>query len=174
MKDEKDKDIKPKDGSENPKQREEHALEQALKQAFEQNIPDISPETAEILKDLPEEKKDAILDMMIRVDSFSGPLPRPDILEGYEKVKNGAAERIFDYTENEQKHRHKMGKFDAITDRIKYFSGQIIGAILAVIMTYVAYVLGLNGHDWLAGIIFTTTIISVLIIYVLNKKPEQK
>lgn len=36
----------------------------------------------------------------------------------------------------------------------------------------IALFLGYKGHDWLAGIVFATTVISVGGVFVLNKKPN--
>jgi uncharacterized membrane protein len=41
---------------------------------------------------------------------FRGPLPPPELLEHYEKVLPGGAERIFRMAENEQEHRHALEK----------------------------------------------------------------
>jgi len=40
--------------------------------------------------------------------SFSGPLPHPDVLRGFESVQPGAAERIIKMAENEAQHRHVL------------------------------------------------------------------
>jgi uncharacterized membrane protein len=40
--------------------------------------------------------------------SFSGPLPHPDILAGYNRVVPDAAERILCMAEKAQKHRHEV------------------------------------------------------------------
>lgn len=39
---------------------------------------------------------------------FHGPLPPPELLEHYEKVLPGGAERIFKMAEKEQVHRHSL------------------------------------------------------------------
>lgn len=40
--------------------------------------------------------------------TFSGPLPHPEILAGYEKVCPGAADRIIKMAENQMGHRHEI------------------------------------------------------------------
>ena len=50
--------------------------------------------------------------MMLEVQkseiSFSGPLPHPDIMKGYDDIVPGAAERILKMAENQQNHRFKL------------------------------------------------------------------
>lgn len=42
-----------------------------------------------------------------RGEFFSGPFPPPDMLERYEKAQPGLTDRIFNFAEAEQGHRHK-------------------------------------------------------------------
>ena len=42
--------------------------------------------------------------------SFSGPLPPPGVLEGYERVLPGSAERIFTMAEKQLEHRLHLEK----------------------------------------------------------------
>jgi len=39
---------------------------------------------------------------------FSGPLPRPSVLQGYESVLSGAADRIISMAEKQSEHRKEM------------------------------------------------------------------
>ena len=65
----------------------------------------IPEETAEkILKD-----EEAILSI-IRQSSFSGPLPPPQILEKYESIVPGSADRIIGMAEKQSEHRRSIEK----------------------------------------------------------------
>ena len=44
----------------------------------------------------------------MKMDAFSGPLPPPQILEGYEKILKGSADRIIRMAENQASHRQAM------------------------------------------------------------------
>lgn len=62
--------------------------------------------------------------MMLEVQkseiSFSGPLPHPDIMKGYDDIVPGAAERILKMAENQQNHRFKLEEkivFDDSSER---------------------------------------------------------
>lgn len=45
---------------------------------------------------------------MQQVSEFSGPLPHPGILEGYEKILPGSADRILTMAEEEANHRRQI------------------------------------------------------------------
>ena len=45
-----------------------------------------------------------------RVETFQGPIPPPSVLEAYEKILPGAAERILKMAENQSTHRQEIEK----------------------------------------------------------------
>lgn len=45
---------------------------------------------------------------IVRAQSYEGPFPPPALLRQFEDVLPGAAERIFQYSEREQQHRHDV------------------------------------------------------------------
>ncbi|CAK8742109.1 hypothetical protein SODG_005429 [Sodalis praecaptivus] len=61
----------------------------------------VSPDVVERLSRNPN-----LIRSLVRTETFTGPFPPPDILEKYNQVLPGAAERIFSLTEREQQHRH--------------------------------------------------------------------
>ena len=46
--------------------------------------------------------------------------------------------------------------------------------LLVVFLAICGLVLGYLGHDWLSGVIFTGALISVPIIFVLNRDPKKE
>lgn len=136
------------------------------------NMPD-EPQVAQILESLPPEKRDVIL-AAIKQESYSGPLPHPDFYEGYEKVLPGSANRILTMTETQVQHRVNIeGQIVNRTLTQKSW-GMVIGGILTIIILAAVVFLGINGHDILAGTLGTTTIIGVIVVYVLGQKPGEK
>lgn len=63
-------------------------------------------EIVDLIEDLPDEKKVKFIKKLAISQEFSGPVPPPDILEGYEKCLPGSADRILAMAEKEQSHRH--------------------------------------------------------------------
>ncbi len=69
---------------------------------------------------------------------FSGPLPPPEILAGYDKILPGAAERILKMAETQSSHRQEMEK--------KIIGSEIFqancGMIFAFIIVLIAIIIG--------------------------------
>ena len=80
----------------------------------------------------------------IRKSEFSGPIPPPSIIKGYEEVLPGAADRILIMAEEQAKHRQAMERKivntesrDSLLGILFAFSlgiGCIVAAIIVVIM----------------------------------------
>ena len=124
----------------------------------------------EIIRGLPKEKAAKIAALMVKVTMFSGPLPHPDSLKDYNEAVPNGAERILAMAEKQTTHRHEMEK--KVVTRQQNQSGwrQVLGFFLALVCLCVTTYLGYLGHDWLAGIIGTTTIIGLCTTFVLGKK----
>lgn len=104
---------------------------------------------------------------------FSGPLPPPAVLDDYNRVVPSAAEKIIAMAEKEQEHRIKAEQM-MIEGEIKQAKrGQIMGFIIALLLTATAIYLAVIGLTSLSAIIFSVTLIGVATIFVLNKKPRR-
>lgn len=108
---------------------------------------------------------------------FSGPLPHPTILRGYEKALPGAAERILAAFEDEQKHRQALeNKHLQINIEIakqnlrEQLIGQIMGFVLACVLIASASYLALHNHDWVAGVLGGTTLIGALGLFLQKRQ----
>ena len=127
----------------------------------------------DILMSLPKDKRAKMMEFvgyMEEYKSFNGPLPAPEDFLQYEKVLPGAADRILSMAEKQLLHRTGLEK-EIVAKNFRQSSiGQFIGGILALICLGVSFWLGMNGHDWLAGIIATTTVIGIITVFVLNQR----
>lgn len=127
----------------------------------------------EVLKSLPKEKREVIQSVMVAMEqrAFSGPIPPPEDFAEYNKVVPGAANRILEMAEKGSEHRMAMEKDVVGKDYRLKMLGYIAGALLVIMFGVFSFILGLNGHDELAGKIGVTTVVSVAVIFVLNKLP---
>ncbi|WP_166302595.1 DUF2335 domain-containing protein [Photorhabdus cinerea] len=100
-------------------------------------------------------------------------LPDSEILSLYEQHTKGAADRFLTLIEQQQKHRQEMEKVALEQMVRKSIRGQSYGLLLTFISLFVSLILGLNGNNWLAGIIGSGTVTTILIIYVLNRNPHR-
>jgi len=95
-----------------------------------------------VLKDLPEQKRQAILKALksisIHQQTFSGPLPPPNILKNYSDVVNDGAERIMSMAEKQSTHRIAL-EDHAIREELRQSGrGQVFGFILGLVGLYSA------------------------------------
>lgn len=73
----------------------------------------VNPELADVLERINPKERAAIINVFetaIKQESFSGPIPHPDLLQGYENIQAGFAERVFRMAEKEQEHRFACDK----------------------------------------------------------------
>jgi len=137
------------------------------------------PEDIELLlKDdsISEDKKKVILKAIYTVayrESFSGPIPPPKLLAQYNDVVNNGAERIMTMAENQSKHRIGLENH-AIKEELRQSrNGQWFGFILGLIGMGLAAWLAIEGHDTVAGIFGTTTIVGLVTVFVIGRRKAQ-
>lgn len=68
----------------------------------------------------------------IEASSFQGPLPHPQILDHYNQILPGAAERIISQWENQAKHRQDLERKVISADIRNSYLGSILGFIIAL------------------------------------------
>lgn len=135
-------------------------------------------EIEEIIKGIPENKKEEVLRVITaqsikEASTFSGPLPPPSILGEYNNILPNGAERIMKMAENQSNHRIELEKH-AIKEELRQSkNGQVFGFILAIIGMLVAFILAYFDHDTVAGIFGTTTIVGLVTIFVIGKKNQR-
>ena len=138
---------------------------------IQENLPE---DVNKILNQLTEEQRRVLMGTMIAMEQkmYSGPLPPAEEIEAYEHVCPGSADRIITMTEKSLEHRISNEKLIVSEETKQSSRGQIFGFILALFFGIIALVLGLYGHEILAGIIASGDIVSLAVIFVLNKVPE--
>lgn len=141
---------------------------------------DISEELDSILSDpgRPEEEKKIILRLISasvqKATSFSGPLPPPEILEGYNNILPDGAERILTMAENQSKHRMKLEDFAVRESFRQSATGQKYGLCLGILGLILAALLAILGHETVAGIFGSTTIVGLVAVFVIGKRGQQR
>jgi uncharacterized membrane protein len=104
---------------------------------------------------------------------YKAPYPPPDLLKHYNSALPDGAERIMSMVEKQSNHRIALESKIIPKQSSESGRGQIFGFILAILCLISAFILAMNGHDWVAGIIGGTTIIGLITVFVLGKE-EQK
>lgn len=88
-----------------------------------------------------------------REETFSGPLPSPETLNGYERVITGAADRIIKMAENQMQHRHKVEENFLNTHSRNTLLGIVAAFILGAIICIGGIICVLNDKQ-VSGLIF--------------------
>lgn len=137
-------------------------------------IPENLPEDVnKVLEELTEDQRRVLMGTMVAMEQrmYSGPLPPADEIAAYEQTCKGAADRIISMAEQSLSNRITNEQFIIKEDAKQVGRGQIFGFILALFFGGIAFALGLQGHDVLAGIIAGSDIVALAVIFVLNKVP---
>lgn len=130
----------------------------------------------EILKDdtIDQSTKISILQGQISGSiAFSGPIPHPTILKGYEEVLPGSADRILSMTEKEGEHRRKIETELVKNDNIRSYLGQIAGFTIAIVGLGGSIYLGINDKVWASGIMSAGTLTGLVTVFVKGDKERR-
>jgi uncharacterized membrane protein len=118
---------------------------------------------------------------ILTTSEFSGPVPPPNLLAGYENVCPGLANRIFKMAEVEADHRRKLetSVVDAnIQHNCRNSSESRRGQIFALIITLAGLVAGcytaLQGHDVAGGILGVGGMGGIVTTFVLGRAKSPK
>lgn len=130
-------------------------------------------EVVEVLDKLekldPEEKETVIATM----EMYRGPIPHPNILEGYEKINPGSAEKIINNGIGESEHRREMEN-KMLKQHSKEFSTKYyLAFILCVLFLLASFYLILEDHV-ITGSIFAGTSFLVIIGTFLGNTSNQE
>ncbi len=106
--------------------------------------------------------------------SFSGPIPPPAILEGYEKIVPGAAERIIKMAENQSEHRQGLERTVIGSDARNSTMGVIFGFIIGLVgLGAGAYLVKIN-HPVIGTVFGGGTICSLVGTFVYGTKSRRR
>lgn len=94
-----------------------------------------APTSPEDIEELGQDSEQSRI-QLLRAQEFSGPLPPPSVLQGYNDIVPDAAERILSMAEREQAHRHDHdSQFVQLLARGQWF-GFILGIAALGVGTY--------------------------------------
>jgi uncharacterized membrane protein len=104
---------------------------------------------------------------------FSGPLPPPAILKGYEDIVPGAADRIIAMAEKQSGHRQRIESIVLKSDELK----SILGLVFAFLIVLAAFVTGaytaLQGRPLFGSVISLAGLAAVVGPFIYQRQREQ-
>lgn len=108
-------------------------------------------ELVDKMEALPKDKKQEII-AMAKLEMYSGPIPHPDIIKGYEEVYPGAAKKIIDNGVEESNHRrHMESQRQKRKGRLAWFS-LLSFVMIAALFMWFGYSLIMHGHSIIGSI----------------------
>lgn len=105
--------------------------------------------------------------------SYSGPLPPPALLESYDRILPGAAERIFVMAEKQSDHRQALEKTIVNGDAMRANAGLLAGLVVALTVVISAVILISNGHDWAGATMATGVVVALTGIFVYGSQSRK-
>ena len=108
----------------------------------------------------------------VTTQQFSGPVPHPEILQGYNQVLPGAAERILTMAELDQKHQIELESSAQRLAAKEIKRGQIF-ALLVSISAFITSIASLIlGFEKAAMVIGGTTVVGLVTVFVTSRSSK--
>lgn len=136
-------------------------------------LKDVPEDAKVILESLPEDKQHKLISVF-RASHFSGPLPPPELLAGYESVLPGGAERIFLMTENQAEHRREIEKKVISSQIALNEKGQKFAFAIVMLAFISAFAFVFMGFPAIAATILGTTVLGIVAPFLQNYFSEAK
>ena len=110
--------------------------------------------------------------------SFSGPLPHPEILKGYNDIDPGLVERVFQMAEADGRHERKMEWEGLKRANREVHVGQILGFVLGAFVVACGTYAAVQGHTVSGSIIGSGGVVGIVAAFIYgsrqsNKEPEE-
>ncbi|MGC2283668.1 MAG: DUF2335 domain-containing protein [Candidatus Acidiferrum sp.] len=106
--------------------------------------------------------------------SFSGPLPPPEILEKYNQVMPGLAERIISMAEQQGKHRQGLERTVVESNAFVQKVGPFLGFVVAMTAVIGGIELVLRGKDGYGLAAIITALASLAGVFIYGKSKQRK
>lgn len=122
----------------------------------------------EIINLVPEKDRDKVISALtvIRRESFAGPIPPPQVLQGYENILPGSADRILTMAEGQQKHRFSL-EDKAISGQVENAKrGQIFAFIVFIICALIGLAFAFFDMKAFAGIFLSISMVIVVALFI--------
>jgi len=106
--------------------------------------------------------------------SFSGPIPHPDVLAGYDKVVPGLAVKIVEMANRQGEHRMGMETAALHGENFRATAGLVCGFVLTLAMIACGTYVVLNGHDAAGAAIGGTGVAGIVITFITGTSSRRK
>lgn len=105
---------------------------------------------------------------------FSGPIPSPEVLQKYEMIQAGFADRIITMAENERKDRTDIAKDALEKNAMLSARGQILAFALCSIVILVSVGFAWLGHPWPGSFLGTSGFAGIITAFIFSHRGDNK
>lgn len=112
--------------------------------------------------------------MELRAEHFAGPLPPPAVLQEYDQVLPGLAERIVTLAEKQSAHRQALEKGVVEANIRNEARGQHYGLIIGLVIGVGALVLIGLGHSGIGLSIVIAELAAFVGVFIYGKRQQRK
>lgn len=110
--------------------------------------------------------------ILIKKESFSGPLPHPEHFKKYNQIVPGSANRLLKMVEDDLAHIHSMQRQQSNTETAATILGLISGFAIAVIALVGSGYLIMQNHDVAGAVLGGGSLASLVSIFVIGRKSK--
>ncbi len=103
-------------------------------------------------------------------ERWTGPLPRPDDLRGYDEVVPGSAQDIVTAFKEQGEHRRKQENRVVLHREIRSYIGQTMGFIIAIAFLLVSAWLINGGHELAGAALGTLDLGALVAVFVYGRR----
>ncbi len=122
------------------------------------------------VKNVLESKAGARPSSVVTSATFQGPIPPPSILQGYETIIPGAAERILVMAEKQQQHDHSIQKIMIEKHHGDFRRGQYCAAVVVLALIAAGAFIAHLGQPIIGGILCATGLASIVTAFLAKSK----
>ncbi|WP_273727898.1 DUF2335 domain-containing protein [Leuconostoc mesenteroides] len=127
---------------------------------------EVSEAVDKVVKLPEEEKNQAFLMLNAQINNYGGMMPDPDVLEKYNKMVPGIAEKYFDNVFEESNYRREIVKTQQKSNNLYRMVGLILGFLFGGMLICASAFLLYHGHPIAGGILGASVLLGSLGIFV--------
>lgn len=128
----------------------------------------IEADVEQIAQDVPVELRRLV--ELLRRQSFTGPLPPPEILEGYKASYPQAPEIIFGELVKQGEHRRGLEQTAIRRQEVRADRGQIFALVIVLAVLGVALFAIREGQGWVAVALFGSALVGVVALFIFGTR----
>jgi uncharacterized membrane protein len=106
--------------------------------------------------------------------SYSGPLPPPEQLAGYERVLPGAADRILAMAESQAEHRQNLEQTAIGGASRRSWWGLWLGFAIAVVVFVLGTIMVMTGHDGAGASVMAVDVATLAGVFVFGRVDQKR